>query len=122
MLIQEQETQRRFLDSGPRSTANTATKDPLRSAVPVITHARAVSVSFSTLRVYKIYSIIYTKLIEKYLENYLISKTTKDLTEQALVEPKIFARISVDSIANKTSDQTEIILLGFQHPALRGEW
>lgn len=27
----------------------------------------------------------------------------------------------MDSIANKTSDQTEIILLGFQHPALRGE-
>lgn len=110
------------MDSGPRSTANTATKDPLQSTVPVITHARAVSVSFSTLRVYKIYSIIYTKLIEKYLENYLISKTTKDLTEQALVEPKVFAGISVDSIANKTSDQTEIILLGFQHPALRGEW
>lgn len=52
----------------------------------------------------------------------MISKTTKDLREQALVEPKVSAGISVDSIANKTSDQTEIISLGFQHPALRGEW
>lgn len=58
--------------------------------------------------------------MQKYLEDYLISKTTEDLRE--LVEPRVFAGISVDSIAGKTSDQTEIILLGFQQPAIRGEW
>lgn len=44
--------------------------------------------------------------MQKYLEDYLISKTSEDLREQALVEPKVFAGISVDSIAGKTSDLT----------------
>lgn len=60
--------------------------------------------------------------MQKYLEDYLISETTEDLREQALVELKVFAGLSMDSIAGKTSDQTEIILLGFQHTAIRGEW
>lgn len=68
------------------------------------------------------YSILCTNFMEKYLEDYLISKTTEDLREQALVELKVFGRISVNSTVGKTSDQTEIILLGFQHPAIRGAW
>lgn len=56
------------------------------------------------------------------LEDYLNSKTTEDLREQAQVESKAFAEISVHFITGKTSDQTEIILLGFQHPAIRGKW
>lgn len=55
--------------------------------------------------------------MQKYLEDYLISKTTEDLREKALVEPKVFAGILVDSIAGKTSDQTQRILLVFQFPA-----
>lgn len=42
--------------------------------------------------------------MQKYLEDYLISKTSEDLREQSLVEPKASAGISVDSIAGKTSD------------------
>lgn len=123
VLIQEEETQRRLLDSGPCSTASTAAKNLHQRAVPVITPAWAVCQYYHpALGVYRIYSIIYTNVTEKYSEDYLISKTTEDLREQALVVAKVFTGISVDSVANKTSDQTEIILLGFQHPALRGEW
>lgn len=60
--------------------------------------------------------------MEDFLEDYLNSKTTEDLREQAQVESKVFADISVDFITGKTSDQTEIIFLGFQHPAIRGKW
>lgn len=58
------------------------------------------------LTVYEMYSIICTELMQKYLEDYLISKTSEDLREHTLVEPKVFAGISVDSIAGKTSDLT----------------
>lgn len=47
------------------------------------------------------------------MEDYLISVTAEDLREQAKVEPKACTEISVD---------TEIILLGFQHPAIRSKW
>lgn len=60
--------------------------------------------------------------MQDFLEDYLNSKTTEDLREQAQVESKVFADISVDFITGKTSDQTEIIFLGFQHPAIRGKW
>jgi len=60
--------------------------------------------------------------MQKYLADYWISNTTEDLREQAVVEPKACAGLSVDSVAGKTSDQTKIILLVSQHPAIRGEW
>lgn len=68
------------------------------------------------------YSVICTKLRQEFLEDYLISVTAEDLREQAKVEPKACTEISVDSITSKISDQTEIILLGFQHPAIRSKW
>ena len=123
VLIQEQETQTKLLDSGPSSTANTETVRTSKYCSYEHT-CKCCQCQFFHLALtgYKMYSIICTKLMQKYLEDYLISKTTEDLREQALVEPKVFAGISVDSIADKTSDQTEIILLGFQLPAIRGEW
>lgn len=60
--------------------------------------------------------------MQEFLEDYLNSKTTEDLREQAQIESKAFAEISVDFVTGKTSDQTEIILLGFQHRAIRGKW
>lgn len=60
--------------------------------------------------------------MQEFLEDYLNSKTTEDLREQAQIESKAFAEISVDFVTGKTSDQTEIILLGFQHRGIRGKW
>lgn len=47
VLIQEQETQRKLLDSEPHSAASTAAKFQLQRAVPAVTHACAASASFT---------------------------------------------------------------------------
>lgn len=63
VLIQEQQTQRGLLDSGSHSTSSPATKYLLQGLCP---WSHMCQSSHLPLRVYKIYSIIYTTLTEKY--------------------------------------------------------